>query len=189
MPKHYFIGIKLPKQVAETLHNARGSWNLKSHKKYMPPADMHITLLFIGGDPHGDIEKINEALADISHAPFDLKTSGIRTFGNPPTPRIVYAAVEENVMLDQLHSKIKQAVLPFKIKLDDRPFTPHITLAAKWAGGVPMDASADLVLGEVDFHVSEFILFEIQPTSSPKYVPLAAYPLDDSGESRDSGHL
>ena len=189
MPKHYFIGIKLPKLAAETLHNARRSWNLKSHKKYTPPADMHITLLFIGGDPHGDIEKISEALANISHTPFDLKTSGVRTFGNPATPRIVYAAVEENTMLHQLHSKIKQSVLPFKINLDDRPFTPHITLAAKWAGGVPMDEEEALELVPVNFHVSEFILFEIQPTSSPKYVPLAAYPLDDSGESRDSGHL
>ena len=189
MPKHYFIGIKLPKLAAETLHNARRSWNLKSHKKYTPPADMHITMLFIGGDPHGYIDKISEALADISHAPFDLKTSGIRTFGNPATPRIVYAALGKNAMLDQLHSKIKQAVQPFKINLDDRPFTPHITLAAKWAGGAPMDADADLALASIDFYVSEFVLFEIRSTSSPKYVPLAVYPLEDSIESRNRGHL
>lgn len=189
MPKHYFIGIKLPRQAAETLHNACGSLNLKNHKKYTPPADMHITLLFIGGIPNGDIEKLSKALANISHAPFDLKTSGVRTFGNPATPRIVYAAVEENRLLDQLHSKIKQAVQPFGINLDDRPFTPHITLAAKWAGGTPLDADAVPAIDSIEFHVSEFALFEIRPASRPKYAPLGVYPLESSGENRKSENL
>lgn len=189
MPKHYFIGIKLPEPVADSLHNARRSWHLRSHKKYTPPADMHITLLFIGGIPNADIEKVAESLAAVHHAPFDLKTSGVRTFGNPATPRIVYAAVEENTMLDQLHSKIKQAVLPFKIDLDDRPYTPHITLAAKWAGGAPMDTDTVLAFDSIEFRVSEFALFEIRPSSSPKYVPLAVYPLESSGENRKSEHV
>lgn len=189
MPNHYFIGIKLPEPAAETLHSTRRSWNLKSHKKYTLPADMHITLLFIGEIPNGDIEKVAESLAAVHHAPFDLKTSGVRTFGNPATPRIVYAAVKENTMLDQLHSKIKQAVQPFNINLDDRPFTPHITLAAKWAGGAPMDTDTVLALESIEFRVSEFALFEIRPTSSPKYVPLAVYPLESSGEKRNSEHL
>lgn len=175
MSNHYFIGIKLPQSIAENLNGARKGWNLKSHKRYTPPVDMHITLLFIGNDPHQEIEAVAEALERVKQAPFRLTINGVDTFGNPSTPRIIYASLEESEELNQLHEKIRQVVEPYGLSPDTKRFVPHITLAGKWAGGPPF--KQELTLDPLSFDVTEFSLFEIHPREVPRYIPIATYQL------------
>lgn len=178
MQAHYFIGIKIPEATAKRLDQARKGWNLKSHKRSTHWVDMHITLVFIGGDPHREIEEAKQALSTISHAPFELTTSGVETFGNPAKPRIIYAAVEESPSLMDLQRKVKEALLPFHLKPDDKAFVPHITLAGKWAGGPPLDI--EMEIPALMFPVKEFSVFRIEPGSVPKYIPEATYQLKES---------
>lgn len=178
MQAHYFIGIKIPEPAAKKLDQARTAWNLKSHKRYTHWVDMHITLLFIGSDPHGEIQEAQQALSKIRHAPFELTTSTVKTFGNPATPRIVYAAVEDSPPLIELQAKVREALRPFRLNPDGKPFVPHITLAGKWAGGPPLDI--DMPIPATKFPVTEFTVFRIEPGSVPKYIPEASYQLKES---------
>jgi 2'-5' RNA ligase len=175
MQAHYFIGIKIPEPAAKKLDQARKGWNLKSHKRYTHWMDMHITLLFIGSDPHNEIEAVQQALAAISHAPFALTANGVKTFGNPAKPRIIYAAVEDSPALSELQKKVREALEPFRLKPDEKGFVPHITLAGKWAGGPPLDI--DMEIEPAAFQVTEFSLFRIEPGSVPKYIPETTYHL------------
>lgn len=178
MQAHYFIGIKIPEPIAKKLDDARTSWNLKSHKRYTHWVDMHITLLFIGSDPHGEIQEAQQALSAIRHAPFELTTSTVKTFGNPSTPRIVYASVEDSPALAELQQKVRETLRPFQLNPDEKAFVPHITLAGKWAGGPPIDI--DLAIPALTFPVTEFSVFRIEPGSVPKYIPEATYQLKES---------
>ena len=177
MQTHYFIGINIPAATAEELAEAREHWNLQSHKKYTRPQDMHVTLLFIGSAEEQQLQAAAQALEEISQAPFDLTINGVKTFGNPQTPRIIYAALADCDPLTELQEKIKGTVEKFGINLDPKPFVPHITLAAKWAGGTELEEALQLTLPAITFRVDEFSLFRIEPQNMRKYVPQATYRL------------
>ncbi|PSL31103.1 2'-5' RNA ligase [Planomicrobium soli] len=177
MSKHYFIGIKIPAEVAGKLDAARQEWNLTSHKRYTSPVDMHITLLFIGNDPNSEIKAAAEALKEVAHAAFKLTINGVKAFGNPLTPRIIYASIEESEELAALQQSVRQTLQPFHLNPDTKPFVPHITLAGKWKGGPPIKQS--LSLGPVTFQVTEFSVFQIEPQQVPRYIPIQTYQLEE----------
>lgn len=180
MHKHYFVGIPIPQDVAKQLANTRKSWNLQSHKIYSSPEDMHITLCFIGP---ASVERISALMADLSRIRqprFSLTVKGVETFGNPDTPRVVYAAVKDEPGLFELHQKIIEAARFNDLAGDQKGLVPHITLAKKWAGGKPFQTELDV--RPVSFEVPSFSVFEIQPRLQPKYLPICTINLE--GESR-----
>lgn len=177
MDNHYFIGIKIPVPTAESLIEQRISWDLSSHKRHPDAEDLHITLLFIGADPNGEIQAAAEVLQEVVHPPFDLKLTGSGYFGKSDRPRVVYGAVEENDLLSGLHEKIKAALNGFTLSPDNKPFVPHITLANKWAGNVPWEGIPPL--RPQSFRAEEFSLFRIEPGNKPRYVAVQTYKLKD----------
>ncbi|MBB5180568.1 2'-5' RNA ligase [Planomicrobium koreense] len=179
MQTHYFIGINIPEAAAKELAEARGQWNLQSHKKYTRPQDMHITLLFIGSAEETQLQEAAQALEEISQAPFDLAINGVKTFGNPQTPRIIYAAIADSAPLMELQEKVREITRKFNLSSDQKPFVPHITLAAKWAGGSEMEEAPVFKMPSISFRVEEFSLFRIEPQNMRKYVPQATYRLQE----------
>ncbi|MCJ1908524.1 RNA 2',3'-cyclic phosphodiesterase [Planococcus ruber] len=177
MEAHYFIGIKIPAFAAAALEQARSSWGMDRHKRYTAPEDMHLTLLFIGNVPHEEIAQAAEALKEIDAAAFELTMNGISFFGNPGTPRIVYAAVEESEALRKLQANVKEKILKFQMNPDLKPFVPHITLAAKWKGGPPIEP--DWQLEPLTFPVDSFAIFRIAPGHKPKYIEEYTYHLKE----------
>lgn len=174
MSTHYFIGIRIPGQAAEKIGHARDSWELTTHKRLTPPADMHITLIFIGEDRFGELGEIAERLGQIDQVPFRLQVSGVKTFGNPETPRIVYAALSDNPELMALQQAVEQQLDSLELATDPKPFVPHITLASRWKGG---SLPENWQLEELEFAVDSFSLFEIHPRETPRYKEIQTYPL------------
>ncbi|ANU21646.1 2'-5' RNA ligase [Planococcus plakortidis] len=174
MSTHYFIGIRIPGQIAEKIGQARDSWELTTHKRLTPPADMHITLVFIGEDRFGELEEIAKRLGQIGQAPFHLRLAGVKTFGNAETPRIVYAALADSPELMELQQAVGQQLDSLKLSTDPKPFVPHITLASRWKGG---SLPKDWPLEKLDFRVDAFSLFEIHPRETPRYKEIQTYQL------------
>lgn len=175
MKPHYFIGIKIPLDIAEKLVKKRESWKLQSHKRQTPPEDMHITLLFIGEDKHDEINRVKEQLSEIQLSPFTLAIDGIKTFGNPATPRVIYASLETSRELEELQQQVLESLESLQIKPDSKKFVPHITLANKWAGGKTMEQTFSI--DKMQFGATEFSLFQIAPKETPRYQKIANYPL------------
>lgn len=178
MKPHYFIGIKIPLAIAEKLDEERRSWNLQSHKRQTPAEDMHITLLFIGEDVHGEIDQVEELLSRVNHPRFSLTIDGIKKFGNPATPRVIYASLDTSRELEELQRQVIESLESLQIRPDPKKFVPHITLASKWAGGV--QAKRQFSIDQMQFGVTEFSLFRIAPMDSPRYQKITNYPLDTS---------
>ncbi|RAZ66283.1 RNA 2',3'-cyclic phosphodiesterase [Planococcus maitriensis] len=174
MSTHYFIGIRIPGQAAEKIGQTRDSWELSTHKRLTPPADMHITLIFIGEDRFGELGKIAERLGQIDQAPFLLRLAGVKTFGNPETPRIVYAALADSPELMRLQRAVQRQLDPLELSTDPKPFVPHVTLASRWKGG---SLPEKLELEELEFPVDSFSLFEIHPRETPRYKEIETYSL------------
>lgn len=174
MSMHYFIGIRIPPETAEKIAQVRNSWGLATHKRSTPSGDLHITLVFIGEDRFGELEEIAERLGKINKGSFRLRLDGVKTFGNPETPRIVYAALKHSPELMDLQLAVLQQLDSLELKTDPKPFVPHITLASRWNGGSFPDG---LDMEELEFPVEAFSLFEIHPRATPRYEEIQTYTL------------
>ncbi|AQQ52771.1 RNA 2',3'-cyclic phosphodiesterase [Planococcus lenghuensis] len=178
MSSHYFIGIRLPEETAASLALQRDSWRLRSHKQLPPAEDLHITLVYIGADPNDELPDVLQALEAVDMAAFEVTVSGAGTFGNPATPRVIYADVQENPHLRELQRQVEAALEPFSLRPDKRPFVPHITLAKKWKGNDPL--TEPLTIGIERFTVSEFSLFQVHLDKRPRYEAVRTYELSEN---------
>lgn len=172
---HYFIGIKIPDNLAHTISEARNETNLHVTHKTLPfKEDLHITLYFMGGTESEKLEDIIQTLHRIDWKSFKLTTNGLAHFGNNKTPRVVYVALEDS---DPLHTLHKQVVagLSNHIEITNvKDFKAHITIAKKWASkGVP-DLEG-FVLEKTTIEIHEFSLFKINPQAVPRYEVVATF--------------
>lgn len=169
--QHYFIGIKLPKDLAQQLVDLRKGWHLeRSHKRLPVAEDLHITLLYLGAVESDLLKQLLSQLDSLSQKflPIDITLNGVSIFGNPLTPRVVYTAIEEQLSLQLLQKAVLEKCLELFLQVDKKPFVPHITLAKKWSG------QHELFLKEMDiekqsFSITAFSVYAINPRETPSY--------------------
>jgi 2'-5' RNA ligase len=93
---------------------------------------LHLTLVFLGNVA---IERVSDLCVSLDGAcrafgPFELHRSTIGAFPHLGAPRILWAKfVDHDRRLSALARAIKTEVRPFVARLDDRPFSPHVTIA------------------------------------------------------------
>lgn len=178
--QHYFIGVKLPIELSRQLVHSRDSWQLEqSHKKLPPAEDLHITLVYLGAVESGKLNSLMQALDDIDSLKTMIVTlSGVSTFGNPATPRVIYAAIMEQPKLIELQSAVLEKCLDLSLPVDTKKFVPHITLAKKWRGQQE-HFSKDMHIASNKFTVKEFSLYSINPGVIPSYQEIHSITLKD----------
>ena len=121
-----FVAIDLPDTVKDQLdalqtHIPSARW-VKRHQ-------MHLTLFFLGETDR--LPDIQAALAGIRARPFELTLTGVGRFpkrGKQP-PRVLWAGIDAEPALAQLHHQVTTVLAEIGFEPEDRPFSPHITLA------------------------------------------------------------
>jgi len=89
---------------------------------------LHITLGFFG-DVDGDrAEVLDEKLAHINKASFDLSLSGAGHFGRSE-PHSVWIGVAPSPDLIHLHKSVRSAARAAGVIMEKREYRPHVTLA------------------------------------------------------------
>lgn len=124
-----FVSIPVPN--AAGLEPLRRDLGFVRGVRCSPPAQLHITLRFIGDLPEERIDDVaacvNAAVNGRGRGRVALK--GVGGFPNARNPRIVWAGVETTIPLtaiaDELSRRFDQAHIPY----DPKPFQPHITVA------------------------------------------------------------
>lgn len=101
--------------------------------RIVPPAQLHLTLAFLGDFPTSDLELLQLALGERCAAlqPFSLHPTNLGTFPPRGTPRVVWLGVasQPSFRLEELFRAVRDGCGEVGIPLEDRPFTPHITFA------------------------------------------------------------
>ena len=95
--------------------------------RYIPVENLHITLAFIGEMP--DARPIQKALANVKIEPFEMRLSGLGTFGN-----LLWIGLEKEPKLEQLVSRVREALDEAKIPFDRKKFSAHITIVREMSG-------------------------------------------------------
>lgn len=124
-----FVAIDLPEEIRE---RARGSQEILRQSDgrlaIVDPANLHITVKFLGEVDPAMIERIVEALRAVSAAPFEM-TIGCAVCNPPRRPRVVWCDVTDSGESAVLARQVDALLALLGFPRESRPFRPHVTLA------------------------------------------------------------
>jgi len=128
-----FVAIELPARTRSALAHIQTELRTTGAcAAWVPEANLHMTLLFIGtatADRLATIGDLVDAIAP-TIAPFDVELFGLGIFGRPRAPRTIWAGVRRRPeAATLLVERLGGALYDHGIAVDRSPFVPHVTLA------------------------------------------------------------
>jgi len=96
------------------------------------PENLHLTLAFLGDVPAQSTDSVRSGMqaAASGRHPFSIGFGGGGTFPANREPRVAWAGIRgETEALRDLQAAVLQAVRGLGLRVDRRPFSPHVTLA------------------------------------------------------------
>ena len=100
--------------------------------RWVDPAGIHLTLAFLGELSDGELAGVIHAAETAARQvpPFSYRFSQIGSFGSPRQPRVIWLGIDEPTgALQQLHRILNRELTRRNFEVDQRPFSPHLTLA------------------------------------------------------------
>ena len=98
--------------------------------RWVRAENLHVTLKFLGNTDTDKLEPIRNALRSIrSRQPIDLSFHGLGFFPYEKRQRVFWVGMESSPNLLPLVQDIDRSLHSLGFPLNDRPFTPHLTLA------------------------------------------------------------
>jgi RNA 2',3'-cyclic 3'-phosphodiesterase len=173
-----FIAIELPDDLKTELGKLKMDI---PGVRWVPKEQIHLTLDFLGEVEETTVERLTGKLAR-RHAPgFKLRLSGTGCFPNRRRPHVLWVGLEPEHRLNELAADVHSAVLSCGIQQEERPFSPHITLARiKLSPSRDFDSFLDRHqnLKLPPFSVREFTLFQSRLTpQGAVHIPVRNFPL------------
>ena len=184
--KRIFIALKV--EAGETLLmmiSSLKSGLSKDNIKWTSPGNIHITLAFLGDTEDNMIKRIISMLKEKCKGTgrFELILKGLGVFRNLSDPRIIWTGIEPSGELMHLNEVIISGLKVLGIKMEDRPFNPHLTI-----GRIKHINDRETLKTFIEkfenfkmqiIPVNEVILYEsILLPSGPVYKPLAKFNLE-----------
>ena len=133
-----FTGIELGHAVRENAANVAAQLRRHCEQQapearltWIPAERLHLTLRFIGEVDDPLAERIVGALRDPAPmAPFTIAFDGVGAFPPKGPPRVIWiGVVEGREAVVRAESMIGDRLLELGIPREDRPYSPHLTLA------------------------------------------------------------
>lgn len=139
-----FVALRVGPAAAEVLAGeARRLAEQDPALRLVRPADMHVTLQFLGDCPEGDVAALAGALDGVAAGtpPFTVGYAGLGVFEDRHPARHLWAAVhsEPAGSLARLAGDVEQALVPLGYPRRQRPYVPHATIAKLQRGQVLAD--------------------------------------------------
>lgn len=191
-----FIGIDLDSEVRLRISRfLEGVQGFAPNAKWVQPESLHITLKFIGEQTPSQVDGITERLRRIESNGFEIRAGGYGFFPTVKAPRVFWIGIHAGPQLAALAESVDAAVAELGILREDRPYSPHLTLARaggrsgspKWRKGDGPNAVFAVLekrlaaMGDFDFGTmmaGEFILYQSQLSpGGSKYTKLHRFPL------------
>ncbi|MFQ6001979.1 MAG: RNA 2',3'-cyclic phosphodiesterase, partial [Anaerolineae bacterium] len=129
-----FVAIELNEEIKSELTRVQEMLKEKiatPHLRWVNPANVHLTLKFLGNVPLDRIQEITAALREacIGLSPFIMGVSGIGCFPSTNNPRVIWVGVQEETgRLKRLQERVEERLAGLGFKPEPRPFHPHLTL-------------------------------------------------------------
>lgn len=129
--KRTFIAVKinadavLKKMVSDLKNELR-----ESSVKWTDPANLHLTLAFLGDTEDNKIPAISLMLDEKCRGfgKFNFVLRGTGVFKNLKDPKVIWAGIDKPEKLNTIRERIVSGLKDAGIETEDRPFSPHLTL-------------------------------------------------------------
>ena len=129
-----FIAFDIDEIIRERIQRfIDGVRNFAPDARWVKPESLHVTLKFIGEQSEAQVANIKQALASVSASGMEIHFRGYGFFPNPKSARVFWIGMAAGPELAALASTIDGKMASLGIAKEDRPFSPHLTLAR--AGG------------------------------------------------------
>lgn len=185
-----FVCIEIPVEIKERIENfLSGVKALDRGIKWVERENLHVTIKFLGEEPHTKVEKMIKVLKDgvseLGIRSFPLFVHGIGTFPDWNRPRVIWVGLEGSGIeeLRRVHDFVEREARRLDFERDDKPFSPHVTLGRVKVGRITLELkkelenNRDLAFGS--FLVQRLILMRSQLfPQGPVYTPLAIIDLE-----------
>jgi RNA 2',3'-cyclic 3'-phosphodiesterase len=191
-----FIGIDLDPDLRTRIERfIEGVQGFATNARWMRAESLHVTLKFIGERPQEHVEALTQRLRLVESGSFELRFTGYGFFPTVKAPRVFWIGIQADAHLAELAANIDAATSELGIPREDRPYSPHLTLARaggrsgapNWRKGDAPNAAFSVLekrlaaMGELDLGrmtAREFILYqsELSPRGS-QYTKLQRFPL------------
>lgn len=127
-----FIAVDVPQAVVLAVAAAIEPWREAfPNVRWVPPANWHITLKFLGATPADRVPWVEESVGGIASA-HRRATAGVRGLGAFPSvekARVLWAGVDDpEAGLDELVTDLETGLAP-EFRKEMRRFHPHLTVA------------------------------------------------------------
>ena len=159
-----FIAVELPDDVLSAVSRVQG--HLKSYgfrAKWVRPANIHITLKFLGDIDSGTIDAIASAMVSAAEgcAPISLSAKGIGVFPNTKRPRVLWVGLtgEVNLLVD-LQRKLDDRLSDIGFAKERRSFKGHLTLG-RFKARVNSSEITRALMEFEDFETQSFMAREL----------------------------
>jgi 2'-5' RNA ligase len=147
--------------------------------RWIPPANWHLTLKFLGAIDADQVLSIHNGLErQLSlFPPCTINAKGLGIFPDVKKPRILWVGMDGNALVS-LAEKVETALAPLGFVREQRAFKPHLTIG-RWREGRRSGPALKEVLEQWRNHdfgssaVSEVKLFQsILKPGGAQYLPL-----------------
>lgn len=193
-----FIGIDLDPEIRTRIARfLEGVESFAPEARWVRPESLHVTLKFIGEQKPERVEAVNECLCRVEGNAFEIRFAGYGYFPTAKSARVFWIGIQAGSQLADLAASIDAAVAELGVPREDRPYSPHLTLARAGAAkrsGSPKRQKGDIsnatfavldkrlaAMGELDFGAMtarEFILYQSQLSpGGSKYTKLNRFSL------------
>jgi len=134
-----FIAIEIQQTIRTTFASLLKEFRaIAPQVKWVRAENLHVTLKFLGETESAKLSPLQNVLSAVrSIEPVNLEFRGLGFFPHEKRPRVFWAGMEASVNLKPLAADIDQAVHRLGFPLEERPFTPHLTLARFQPPGIP----------------------------------------------------
>lgn len=154
--------------------------------KWADPANLHVTLLFLGDVDDRDLMSVCRIVAKAAQAekPFPLGIAGVGAFPTPRRPKVIWGGIADGMdSLVRLHTALEQPLFDLGCyRREERAYTPHLTL-----GRVDGEEAGHILAAELPKYltwqggqttVDEVLVYSSElRRSGPEYTVLGRAPL------------
>lgn len=177
-----FTAIDIPEDVMEGLRSLLKRLTPLAKLSWSRVQNLHITTKFIGEWPQERLEEMKRALAaTATTGPIEIAVRGLGWFPNERRPRVFWAGIDGGEPLCALARATEQAVARLGVPVEERAYSPHLTLA-RIKDAVPLDAlrqALQALPSECGFDFGTFRAssFFLYLSANGRYAQLARFPI------------
>jgi 2'-5' RNA ligase len=138
--------------------------------RWVKPESLHVTLKFIGEQSDSAVDQIKETLSQVESSRSEIHFRSYGFFPTAKSARVFWIGMEADPQLATLAAIIDDKMASLGIPNEDRPFSPHLTLARAGSGsGSPRRNKTDRP-NRVFHHLQE----KLDPLPAPEFGTMMA---------------